>query len=173
MRALHRVIRWLGHRRWFAAAGRRYGARIDRVLYRLTRGRVTTTAGAAPVLLLTTTGRKSGSPRTTPVMYLRDGDRFIVTSENFGQQRPAAWPLNLAADPHATVQVGSDVVRCRARLLPDDEADRYWPRLVEVWPAHETYLARSGSRHTFVLEPVADRHDQRAGGPPAAFTLAP
>jgi deazaflavin-dependent oxidoreductase (nitroreductase family) len=173
MSALHRVIRWLGHRRWFAAAGRRYGARIDRVLYRLTRGRVTTTAGAAPVLLLTTTGRKSGSPRTTPVMYLRDGDRFIVTSENFGQQRPAAWPLNLAADPRATVQVGSDVVRCRARLLADDEADRYWPRLVEAWPAHETYLARSGSRHTFVLEPVADRHDQRAGGAPAAFTLGP
>jgi deazaflavin-dependent oxidoreductase (nitroreductase family) len=155
MRALHRLIRWLGHRRWFAAAGRRFGAPLDRALYRLTRGKVTTTAGAAPVLLLTTTGRRSGKPRTTPVMYLRDGDRFVVTSENFGQQRPAAWPLNLLADPLATVQAGGDVVSCRARLLSEGEADAYWPRLVEVWPAHESYLARSGTRHTFLLEPLA------------------
>jgi deazaflavin-dependent oxidoreductase (nitroreductase family) len=85
-------------------------------------------------------------------MYLRDGDRFVVTSENFGQQRPAAWPLNLVADPRATLQVGASVVPCRARLLDDAEADVYWPRLVEVWPAHESYLARSGQRHTFALE---------------------
>jgi deazaflavin-dependent oxidoreductase (nitroreductase family) len=171
VKALHRVIRWLGHRRWFAAAGRRFGAPLDRMLYRATRGRLTSTAGAAPVMLLTTTGRRSGRRRTTPVMYLRDGDRFIVSSENFGQQRPAAWPLNLVADPRATVQVGADVVPCHARLLTDDEADSYWPRLVEAWPAHATYLARSGSRHTFVLEPVRDRDYYRAGGAPAASTL--
>jgi deazaflavin-dependent oxidoreductase (nitroreductase family) len=153
MSALHRLIRWLGHRRWFAAAGRRFGAPLDRVLYRATGGRLTSTAGAVPVLLLTTTGRRSGRRRTTPVMYLRDGDRFVVTSENFGQQRAAAWPLNLLADSRATVQVGADVVPCRARLLDDSEADVYWPRLVEAWPAHETYLVRSGQRHTFVLEP--------------------
>jgi deazaflavin-dependent oxidoreductase (nitroreductase family) len=153
MNLLHRFIRWLGHRRWFAAAGRRFGAPLDRALYRLTKGRITSTAGAAPVMLLTTTGRRSGRPRTTPVMYLRDGERFVVTSENFGQQRPAAWPLNLLADGRATVQVGGEVLPCRARLLDDAEVDSYWPRLVEVWPAHESYLARSGQRHTFVLEP--------------------
>ena len=156
MSLVHRIIRWLGHRRWFAAAGRRFGAPLDRFLYRLTRGRVTTTAGAAPVMLLTTTGRRSGRRRTTPVMYVRDGERFVVSSENFGQQRPAAWPLNLAADPRATVQVGGKTVECRGRLLDDGEADRYWPRLVELWPAHESYLARSGRRHTFVLEPSGD-----------------
>jgi len=156
MSAVHRAIRRLGHWRWFAAAGRRFGAPLDRFLYRLTRGRVTTTAGAAPVMLLTTTGRRSGQLRTTPVMYVRDGKRFVVSSENFGQRRPAAWPLNLAADPRATVQVGAEVIPCRARLLDDPEADRYWPRLVELWPAHESYLARSGKRHTFVLEPSPD-----------------
>jgi deazaflavin-dependent oxidoreductase (nitroreductase family) len=154
MSLVHRLIRWLGHRRWFAAAGRRFGAPIDRILYRLTRGRVTTTAGAAPVMLLTTTGRRTREPRTTPVMYVRDGDRYVVSSENFGQRRPAAWPLNLAADPRATVQVGAEVIPCRARLLADSEADAYWPRLVELWPAHESYRARSGERHTFVLEPL-------------------
>jgi deazaflavin-dependent oxidoreductase (nitroreductase family) len=154
MRLLHRLIRWLGHRRWFAAAGRRFGAPLDRALYRLTRGKLTSTAGAAPVMLLTTTGRRSGRPRTTPVMYVRNGNGFVVSSENFGQQRPAAWPLNLIAEPHATIQVGGDVITCRARLLDDAEADVYWPRLVELWPAHESYRARSGQRHTFILEPL-------------------
>jgi hypothetical protein len=140
MSVLHRFIRLLGHRRWFAAAGRRFGAPLDRALYRATGGRLTSTAGAAPVMLLTTTGRRSGHRRTTPVMYLREGERFVVSSENFGQQRPAAWPLNLVSDPRATVD--------------DAEADVYWPRLVKVWPAHESYRARSGQRHTFVLEPV-------------------
>ena len=152
-----RVLRWLGHRRWFAAAGRRFGAPLDRFLYRVTRGRLASTAGVAPLILLTTTGRRTGRPRTTPVMFVREGDRFIVSSENFGQERAAAWPLNLLAHPQATVQIGAEVVRCAARLLDDAEADRYWPRLVDAWPAHETYRARSGKRHTFLLEPQRSR----------------
>jgi deazaflavin-dependent oxidoreductase (nitroreductase family) len=153
MSVRHRAVRALGHRRWFAAAGRRIGSPLDRVLYRVTRGKVASTVGVVPTMLLTTIGRRSGRPRTTPVMYVSDGDRFVVSSENFGQQRPAAWPLNLEADPRATVQVGSRIVRCRARRLDDGEADRYWPLLVEAWPAHETYRSRSGTRHTFLLEP--------------------
>ena len=152
----HRVVRWLGHQRWFAASGRRFGARLDRALYRVTNGRIGTTAGAIPVLLLTTTGRRSGLQRTTPVMYLRDGDRFIVSSENFGEQNPAAWPLNLDACGNAEVQVGATTLRCRAHRLEEAEAERYWPQLVEAWPAHETYLSRSGQRHTFVLAPVEE-----------------
>jgi deazaflavin-dependent oxidoreductase (nitroreductase family) len=104
-------------------------------------------------MLLTTTGRRTGRPRMTPVMYIRDGARLVVSCENFGQERAAAWPLNLLADPRATVQIGAETMACRARLLGEDEAERYWPQLVEVWPAHETYRARSGARHTFVLEP--------------------
>jgi deazaflavin-dependent oxidoreductase (nitroreductase family) len=149
-----RAMRALGRRAWFAAAGRRIGAPLDRFLYRVSGGRLASTVGVVPTMLLTTTGRRSGRRRTTPVMYLPDGDRFVVSSENFGQQRAAAWPLNLAADPHATVQVGSRQIACRARLLDDAEADRYWPRLVQAWPAHEAYRARSGTRHTFLLEPV-------------------
>jgi deazaflavin-dependent oxidoreductase (nitroreductase family) len=149
-----RAMRSLGRRPWFAAAGRRFGASLDKVLYRLTRGRFATTVGVVPTMLLTTTGRRTGRARTTPVMYVPDGDRYVVSSENFGQQRPAAWPLNLAANPEATVQVGAEVFRCQARRLDDEEADHYWPRLVEAWPAHEAYRARSGTRHMFVLEPV-------------------
>ena len=151
-----RAMRALGRRAWFAAAGRRIGAPLDRFLYRVSGGRLASTVGVVPTMLLTTTGRRSGRPRTTPVMYVPEGDRFVVSSENFGQQRPAAWPLNLAAHPRATVQVGSRQIACRARLLDDTEADRYWPRLVEAWPAHEAYRARSGTRHTFLLEPVEE-----------------
>jgi deazaflavin-dependent oxidoreductase (nitroreductase family) len=149
-----RFIHSLGHRRWFAAFAVRFGARLDRMMYRLTRGTFTPTASVAPTLLLTTVGRSSGRERTTPVIYIRERDAFVVSSEEFGQtRRRAAWPRNLDANPSARIQVGSEVLSCRARRLSDAEADRHWPRLVEAWPAHETYLRRSGRRHTFLLVP--------------------
>jgi deazaflavin-dependent oxidoreductase (nitroreductase family) len=155
MSAHGRAVRWLGHRRWFAAFGRRM-APLDRRLLRATRGRLGLTGVPVyPTLLLTTTGRRTGAARTTPVMYLRDGECFVVTSESFGQSRPAAWPLNLQADPHAVVEIGGESLPCRARRATDAEVERLWPRFVEVWPAHQTYLRRSGVRHTFVLEPAA------------------
>src|SRR5205085_11690861 len=118
------------------------------------RGKLTTLGRrTAPVLLLTTTGRRSGRARTVPVMYICDERSFVISSENFGQRDPAAWPLNLDADPAAKVQVGSETLSCMARRLGDEEADRYWPRLVEAWPAHATYRQRSGERNTFVLTP--------------------
>ncbi|TMK98038.1 MAG: nitroreductase family deazaflavin-dependent oxidoreductase [Actinobacteria bacterium] len=149
-----RWILWLGHRRWFAVLGRRFGSRLDRRLYRASDGKLTSLGRrTVPVLLLTTTGRRSRRERTVPVMYIRDGRSFVVSSENFGQKHRAAWPLNLDADPVAKVQVGSEIVSCLARRLTDDEADRHWPRLVQAWPAHATYRRRSGERHTFVLTP--------------------
>ena len=150
---MRRLFFRLGHQRWFATFARRFGGRIDRAAYRLTRGRATVTGSVTPVLLLTTTGRRSGRPRTTPVMYVRDGDGFVISSENYGQQRPAAWPLNLDAHPEATIEVGGRPIACRARRLSDEEADRHWPALLEAWPAHATYRERSGARHTFRLAP--------------------
>lgn len=153
---LHRrMVTRLGHTRWAAAVGRRFGAKLDRRLYEKTGGKLTTLGrGKTPVLLLTTTGRRTGKARTTPVIFIREKDSFIVSSENFGQAKPAAWPLNLDAEPHATVQLGPATISCVARRLDDAEANRYWRRLVDVWPAHETYLKRSGQRHTFMLTPT-------------------
>ena len=111
--------------------------------------------GLAPdaLSLLETTGRRSGEPRTTPLMYLCDGERYIVSCEDYGQRRPAAWRLNLVACPDATIQVGNERIACSGRLLSDEEADRHWPRLLELWPAHATYRRRSGRRYTFELTP--------------------
>ena len=132
-------------------------APLDVRLYHLTSGRITILgpqgASMPPTLLLTTTGRRSHQPRTTAVMYLPVGSGFAVTSESFGQQRPAAWPLNLDADPRATVQIGKRIVRCRARRATNEELDRLWRQFVAIWPAHETYLSRSGVLRTFILEP--------------------
>jgi deazaflavin-dependent oxidoreductase (nitroreductase family) len=147
------MVHRLGRRPWFAVVMRNVGAPAERVLYRLSRGRLAPTGSVAPVMLLTTTGRRTGRRRTTPVIYVRDGEQLIVSSEDVGQSKPAAWPLNLDADPRATVQLGSRVVSCQARRLTEEEADRHWPALLDVWPAHADYLARSGVRHTFVLTP--------------------
>lgn len=154
MSAYRRAVRWLGHQRWFAVLGRRFGARFDRLLYAATGGRLSSIGGeSAPVLLLTTTGRRTGRERTTPVIYVRDGASFIVSSEDFGQSRPAGWPLNLDANPTAKVRVGSTTTACTAQRLDDREADEHWRQLVEAWPAHATYRRRSGKRHTFRLTP--------------------
>jgi deazaflavin-dependent oxidoreductase (nitroreductase family) len=156
---LARALRHLGGRPWFAAIGRRL-APVDTWLYRRTNGRLGLTGpgGAAyPSMLLTTIGRRSGQRRTTPVMFLADGERLIVTCENFGQQRPAAWPFNLAADPRAEVQIGKSKGFYLARPASHGEAERYWPRFVEIWPAHESYLGRTGVRKMFILEPAVRR----------------
>lgn len=152
--AYARFLRRLGRYRWFAAMGRRTAA-LDGWLYQVSGGRfgMTGPTGVAfSPLLLTTTGRRSGRLRTTPVMYLEDGDRYVITSQNFGQDRPAAWPLNLDADPAATVQVGRRRLACTARRASETEAERYWPRFIELWPAHESYRNRSGVRKTYILQ---------------------
>ncbi|HEX8122414.1 MAG TPA: nitroreductase/quinone reductase family protein [Solirubrobacteraceae bacterium] len=151
---MRRAFQRIGRQPWFAAFARRVGGRTDRLLYRATGGRFTLTGSLAPVLLLTTRGRRSGRPRTTPVIYVRDGDGFVVSSEDYGQPKPAAWPLNLDANPDATVELDGQTIPCRGRRLSEEEADRHWPALCEVWPAHAAYRERSGTRHTFRLDPV-------------------
>jgi deazaflavin-dependent oxidoreductase (nitroreductase family) len=152
-----RFWRRLGHARWFAYLVRYVLSGLDRRLYRLSRGRVAITG--PPLfswLLLTTTGRRSGQPRTTPLIYVRDGDRLVVTSENFGMaKRPAGWRLNLLAHPDVTVEIQGAVGRYRGRLASDEEIARYWPKLLDQWPALETYRQRSGVRYVFVLDPLA------------------
>lgn len=145
-------MRRLGAHPWITAWMRRYGWRLDRRLLRLTGGRFS--LNGPDVLLLRTTGRRSGLPRETPVIYVRDGEDFVVTSEDFGQSRPAGWPLNLGANPKATVTIGRLSIPVLARRLSEAEADAYWERLVQVCPAHEIYWGRSGKRHVFLLQAI-------------------
>jgi deazaflavin-dependent oxidoreductase (nitroreductase family) len=149
-----RTLRRIGRERWFAITLKHAGCKLDKALYRASRGRLTLAGRAAPTMLLTTRGRKTGKDRTVPVFFVRDGDRLVAACENFGLRAASSWPVNLRAHPQATIQIGSRVAEYRARPATQDEYDRCMPRLLADWPAHETYRERSGVRHVVVFEPV-------------------
>jgi F420H(2)-dependent quinone reductase len=148
------LVKRMGHRRWFAAIARRLGPPADRFLFRATGGKLVSTGKqVAPTLLITTIGRKTGQQRTTPLLYLRDGERLVVAGSNWGQPHDPAWAGNLLADPHAWVQIGRQRRSCRARQATPDERGRLWPELDRMWPAYATYRERSGRDVlVFVLE---------------------
>jgi deazaflavin-dependent oxidoreductase (nitroreductase family) len=125
---------------------------LQRELYRRTGGRLSLT-GRAPVLLLTTTGRRTGKARTVPLFYLRDGDRLVICNVNPGFEQPNPWVLNLRAEPHAQVRIGGGTTSVRARPTSAGELDRYWPQLTQLWPAYQDFYDKGGQRSVFVLEP--------------------
>jgi deazaflavin-dependent oxidoreductase (nitroreductase family) len=128
---------------------------LDRRLYRWTNGGFLTSGRPlAPTLLLTTTGRKTGKQRTTPVFYLRDGDRVILCNVNPGFERPNPWTLNIRANPVIQAQIGSETKRYRAREATHEEVALYWPQLIQMWPAYQRHFEASGQRSIFVLEQV-------------------
>jgi deazaflavin-dependent oxidoreductase (nitroreductase family) len=92
-----------------------------------------------PVALLTTTGRKSGEPRVSPLYFLRDGDRVIVAASRGGSAKNPMWYLNLKADPKVQVQIKKDVLDRTARDATDEERARYWPQLVDMYPSYDDY----------------------------------
>jgi deazaflavin-dependent oxidoreductase (nitroreductase family) len=125
---------------------------LQRQLYRGTGGRLSLT-GRAPVLLLTTTGRRTGKARTVPLLYLRDGDRVVICNVNPGLERPNPWVLNLRAQPRAHIQIGRSTLTVTARATSGNEVDCYWPRLAQLWAAYQIFYDRGGKRSVFVLEP--------------------
>jgi F420H(2)-dependent quinone reductase len=132
---------------------RRFG-RLNIPLYRLTRGRVAGHIGRAPVLLLTTTGRKSGEERTTPVVYMEDGERYVVIGSNAGNDREPAWALNLVEHPDAEVEAFGDKKKVRARVAEGEERDGLWRRSNEQYAGFDDYKAKTGRDiAVFVLEP--------------------
>jgi deazaflavin-dependent oxidoreductase (nitroreductase family) len=152
------LLRRLGHQPWFAVLGRRL-VPFDRWLLRRTGGRWSVTGRKAlPSMLLTTTGRKSGEPRTTPLLYAPDGDGFIVVGSNWGQAHHPAWTGNLLARPEATAAIGTDEIPVRAELATGAERDRLWTIVAALWPAYNTYADRSGRDiRVFRLTPVVSR----------------
>jgi deazaflavin-dependent oxidoreductase (nitroreductase family) len=112
-------------------------------LYRATGGRIGGKALGVPVLLLTTIGNKTGKSRTTPVLYMRDGDDLVIVASNAGDDRAPAWWNNLQKTPEATVQVGGGRRTILARAASADDQQRLWPALVKMYPDYETYRKRT------------------------------
>jgi deazaflavin-dependent oxidoreductase (nitroreductase family) len=151
------ILRRLGHQPWFATVGRRL-VPFDRWLLRRTGGRWSITGRQSlPSMLLTTTGRRSGEPRTTPLLYAPDGDGYIVVGSNWGQAHHPAWTGNLLARPDATATIGPDRIPVLAALATGAERDRLWAIVEALWPAYNTYADRSGRDiRVFRLSRIAD-----------------
>ncbi|MBX6766063.1 MAG: nitroreductase family deazaflavin-dependent oxidoreductase [Actinomadura rubrobrunea] len=124
-------------------------------LYQLTGGRLGGRLRKAPVCLLTTIGRRSGTHRTRPLIYLADGDRVVLVASQGGHPRHPAWYHNLTANPNVLVQIGPDRRPMRARTADPAERARLWPRLVAMFPDYADYQARTAREIPVVIcEPV-------------------
>src|SRR5205807_1469408 len=95
-------------------------------------------------LILTTIGRKSGEPRSTPLIYQRHGDDLLVVASKGGSDRPPLWYLNLQADPEVQVQVKGDRFRAHARTATAQEKPELWRVMTAVWPAYDDYQRSTG-----------------------------
>jgi len=112
-------------------------------LYRATKGKVGGKFGAANICLLTTTGRRSGQPRTTPLNYYPDGARIVLVASNAGQDHHPAWYLNVTANPSVTVQRGPDAVACTARVATPEEKAVLWPKITAWYKGYAKYQAKT------------------------------
>jgi deazaflavin-dependent oxidoreductase (nitroreductase family) len=157
------LLRVLAPTRPFAAFYRRVGPRLDRFLIRASSGRVATRLYGLPVLLLSTTGAKSGQTRTTPLLYVRDAQDFAVAGTNFGHPAHPGWTANLLAKPDAVIEIGPERIAVTAELADAAAQRRIWPRFLAVYPGYGHYADRRQlPPRVFLL------HPREAAGPPAA-----
>ncbi|MFD5142673.1 SDR family NAD(P)-dependent oxidoreductase [Streptomyces sp. NPDC058401] len=153
-----RLLTAFGAQRAVANTMTRISPPLDRAIHTLTAGRATLFSAVLPTLMLQTTGRKTGQPRRSPLLYATEstGDLLVVAS-NFGQPHHPAWSTNLIADPRATVIRDGRTTTVTGHLLDGDDRDRAWQQLLAVWPPYTNYADRSG-RHLriFRLSPTTD-----------------
>ena len=129
--------------------------RAHTFLYRRTGGRIGGGLGQVATLLLDHVGAKSGTLRTTPLLYVRDGENLAVVASKGGFPKNPAWFYNLRANPVTYVQVGPERRRVRARVATGEERARLWEHAVRVWPGYEDYRARTDREIPIVvLEPA-------------------
>lgn len=102
-------------------------------------------------LILQTTGRRSGQPRSTPLSYTKDGDAYVVIASDGGSPRDPDWYLNLQADPEAEVQAGGRRSHVRAETVSGDQRDRLWRQAVQSYGGYAGYQARTDRQIPVVL----------------------
>lgn len=118
-------------------------SRIHGSVYRATGGRVLGRLAGMPVLLLTTTGRLSGKPRTAALTYFRDGADVVVVGSFGGSDLPPAWWLNLQRDPRASVLIRGTTSTVTARAATEEERDRLWRLVTATYPGYDRYQERT------------------------------
>lgn len=138
-------------------AGRR-STRVHVAVYRRTRGRVGGNLPGWPrvrIALLDHTGAKTGTRRTSPLMYHEHGEAVVVAGSKAGQPTHPAWFHNLMANPDTTLQIGAEVREVRARLAEGEERDRLWSKMVAAFPGYDFYERNARGREipVVVLDP--------------------
>ncbi len=130
------------------------------LVQRLSRGRFVGRVAGMPVLLLTTTGRRSGKPRTTPLTFFRDGADLVVIASNGGADRPPDWSLNLQQNPRAVVKIGTDELTVQARTASAEERERLWVGITATYSGYARYQQKT-ARRIPVLILTPDREPER------------
>jgi F420H(2)-dependent quinone reductase len=128
--------------------GRR-STKLHVALYRRSGGRLGADVPGFPgakIALLDHRGARTGAARTSPLMYVRDGESIAVVASKAGQPTHPAWFHNLRANPETTVQVGGEVLPVRARVADGEERERLWAEFVALYPGYESYRARAHPR---------------------------
>ena len=124
-------------------------------VYRATGGKLFGRMGKSPILLLNTVGRKSGKKRTSPLLYVMDGDDFVVIASKGGAATHPAWYLNLMANPEATVEIEDREVQVEAEVADPEDKTRLWQKMVEMYPAYDAYQEKTEREiPLLVLRPV-------------------
>ena len=119
-----------------------FGAEHIRV-FRETKGERGTDWRGTKILLLTTTGRSSGEPRTAPLIHTTDGDRWVIVASKGGAPEHPGWFSNLEADPQAEIELGTEDVPVVASVAEGDERARLWTQMTEVWPDYDKYQTKT------------------------------
>jgi len=129
---------------------------LDHLLYRLSGGRLLFLNAFIPTLMLTTTGAKSGQPRSVPLLYLRDGRRIVLLASNYGRASHPAWYHNLRANPACAATIGGREQRFVAREAEGAEREELWRRAVILYAGYRSYQERAQGRRipVIVLEPA-------------------
>ncbi len=121
------------------------------LLYRATRGKIGATIRDLPILLLTTTGRRTGKQRTSPLGYIMDSPNYVVIASFGGGSRDPAWLFNIRANPRVTVQAKGVQRKSMAEVAPPEERSRLWARIVKVAPVYESYQGKTDREIQVVL----------------------
>jgi len=126
-------------------------SRIHVFLYQASGGRIGGRFKAAPVLLLTTTGRKSGKRRTTPLLYGEDAGRYVIVASVGGAPKHPAWYLNLRADAAAAIQMGGRTLAVHAETAAPEERARLWTVMTQMYAPYDDYQAKTSREIPLVI----------------------
>jgi F420H(2)-dependent quinone reductase len=116
---------------------------LHTALYRRSGGKIAGRFSNQPMMLLTTTGRRSGQPRVTPLLCIRDGDRFLAVASFGGDDRDPQWLKNLQANPEATIELGGETIPVRAAVAIAEEKKALWPKALAAYKGYANYQRRT------------------------------